>query len=194
MRTILSTTTDVVIVAEASSGDEVQRLCREHQPDVLLMDLNMPGPPAIDTIAVLRRDCRQTRVVVLTAYDDEAYVRGLIMAGVAGYVLKDEAIETLIRAIRTASQGDTWFSRAIMARLVQQTASPAPSESIGLTEREQQILRLIALGWDNAHIASTLHLAEQTVRNYVSRLYVTIGLHSRAEVIVWAREQGMGGR
>lgn len=192
---ILSTTPDVIVVGEAGTGYQAQQLCREHQPDVLLMDLNMPGPAAVDTIAALRLDCPQTRVVVLTAYDDEAYVRGLIMVGVAGYVLKDEAIETLVRVIHTVSQGDTWFSRAIMARLVQQSASAVPaSESIGLTEREQQILRLIAMGWDNAHIAATLHLAEQTIRNYVSRLYVTIGLHSRAEVIVWAREQGLGGR
>lgn len=195
MCTLLSATPDIAVVGQVSNGDEALCVCREVDPDVLVLDYHMPGTSAVDTIAALHLDCPRTYVVVLTAYDDEAYVRSLVMVGVSGYVLKDEALETLVGAIRSASQGNTWFSRTVMAKLAHQRSAAASSaDAIGLTEREQQILRLIALGWDNAHIAATLHLAEQTVRNYVSRLYVSIGLHSRAEAVVWAREQGLGGR
>lgn len=194
IRTLLGTTSDLVVVGEVRNSDEVQHRCKEHQPDVLVMDSRMSGLRAVDTIAALRLEYPQTRIVVLTAHNDEACVRGLVMVGISGYVLKDEAIETLIFAIRSVGQGHTWFSHAVMTRLAMVSHPLEQVEVVSLTDREQQILRLIAIGQNNAHIASALHLAEQTVRNYISRLYVTLGLHSRAEAVVWAREQGMGGK
>ena len=96
---------DLTLVGEAADGDKARRLSQEHNPDVLLLDLNMPGPSAFETVAFLREHCPQVKVVMLTAY-----VRGLVAAGVAGYVLKDEIEEAVVRAIRTVMQGDTWFS------------------------------------------------------------------------------------
>jgi DNA-binding NarL/FixJ family response regulator len=138
-------------------------------------------------VAYLRQHCPAVKVLVLTAYDDDAYVHGLTAAGVAGYVLKDEMPETVVRAIRAVEDGDTWLSRPVVEKLAR-----LEMEETFLTEREGQVLRLMARGWDNVQIAAELGLAEQTVRNYVSRIYTRLEMKSRAEVIVWARERGMG--
>ena len=160
---------------------------RELAPDVVLLDLHMPGPPPGATVAHLREQCPATRVLVLTAHDDDAYVRGLLAAGVAGYVLKDEVPEILLQAIRAVAQGGTWFSQAIAAKLAHAVSRGAAGPP-RFTEREEELLRAIDQGWDNAQIAETLHLSEQTVRNYLSRLYAKLDVRSRAEAILWLRD------
>jgi DNA-binding NarL/FixJ family response regulator len=191
MRTTLSAQSDIALVGEAADGFEAQHLCRELQPDVLLLDLNMPGPRPVDTVAALRQLCPSVKVLILTAYDDDAYIRGLVGAGVAGYVLKDEAPETVVVAIRAVMQGGTWFSRPVIAKLANRvTGTEATPHIPALTDRERQLLQMIAQGWDNVRIATELNLAEQTVRNYISRLYEKMGVRSRGEAIVWARENG----
>jgi DNA-binding NarL/FixJ family response regulator len=190
---MISAEQDMELVAEATTGDDAQRLSIELSPDVLLLDLNMPGSSAIETVNQLRAHRPAIKVLVLTAYNDDAYVRGLVASGVAGYVLKDEASEAVVRAIRAVVQGDTWFSRSIMEKLVYE-----PGDTVNLnvepmlTNRERQTLDLIARGWDNARIAAELNLAEQTIRNYVSRIYLALGLSSRTEAVIWARERGLG--
>jgi DNA-binding NarL/FixJ family response regulator len=151
-----------------------------------VLDLNMPGSPATATVAFVREHCPPVRVVVLTGYED-AYVRDLIAAGIGGYVLKDEAPEALVQAVRSVVSGGTWFSQPVVAQLVGATSGAAPTGP-PLTEREGQLLRLIARGWDNARIAEEVHLEQNTVRNYVSRLYAKLGVQTRAEAIVWARD------
>jgi DNA-binding NarL/FixJ family response regulator len=187
IRSVLTAEEDIALVGEAVDGDQVLRLCQELEPDILLLDLNMPGPSPFETVAYLRQHCPAVKVLVLTAYDDDAYVHGLTAAGVAGYVLKDEVPETVVRAIRAVEDGDTWLSRPVVEKLAR-----LEMEETFLTEREGQVLRLMARGWDNVQIAAELGLAEQTVRNYVSRIYTRLEMKSRAEVIVWARERGMG--
>jgi DNA-binding NarL/FixJ family response regulator len=186
IRSVLTTEKDIVLVGEAVDGDQVQRLCQELEPEVLLLDLNMPGPSPFATVAYLRQHCPAVKVLVLTAYDDDAYVRGLTTAGVAGYVLKDEVPETVVRAIRVVVDGDTWLSRPVVEKLAQWETEASP-----LSEREQQILALMTQGWDNIGIATELNLAEQTVRNYVSRIYARLGVESRVEAVVWARKHGL---
>jgi DNA-binding NarL/FixJ family response regulator len=187
LRTTLESQPDIVVAGEAADGDEARRHCQALRPDVLVLDLNMPGPPATATVAFVQERCPSIRVVVLTAYDDDAYVHGLIEAGVMGYVLKDEAPDALVQAVRSVARGGTWFSQPVVTKLVR---APARATTTGppLTERERQLLRLLAQGWDNARIAEELHLGEQTVRNYVSRLYGKLGVQTRAEAIVWARD------
>lgn len=193
IRTMLSAEDDMMLVAEATSGDEAQRLAVELNPHVLLLDLNMPGPPAIETLSYLRVQQPDVKVLVLTAYNDDAYVRGLVASGVAGYVLKDEAAEAVVRAIRAVVQGDSWFSRSIMEKLAHRSVDgPELSDEPILTNRERETLNLMARGWDNARIAAELNLAEQTIRNYVSRIYLALSLTSRAEAVIWARERGLG--
>jgi len=184
LKSTLAAAKEIEMVAEATSGDEVQRLCRESQPDIVLLDLNMPGPPPHETVAYLSEQCPAVKVLILTAYDDDAYVRSLATQ-VAGYVLKDEATETVVQAIYTVAQGGSWFSRPVVEKMVRwQTEDP------GLTEREWQILKLMAQGWENKRIAAEIELAEQSVRKYVSRIYTKLGVTSRAEAVVWAKERG----
>jgi DNA-binding NarL/FixJ family response regulator len=186
LRATLEAETDIVIAGEATTGDEAQQRCQELQPDVLVLDLNMPGSPATATLAFAHTHCPSVRVVVLTAFDDEAYVQALIEAGVEGYVLKDEAPESLVAAVRSVVSGGTWFSQPVVTKLIR--ASTRVRTGPSLTEREDQILRMLARGWDNARIAQETYLGEQTVRNYTSRLYHKLGVETRAEAIVWARD------
>src|SRR5574340_1807042 len=123
----------------------------EFEPDAPLLGLNMPGPLAFDeTAACLHEHCPQVKMVMLTAYDDDAYVHGLVAAGVAGYVLKDEIEEAVVRAIRAVMQGDTWLSRKVVDKLARPATSEAPPlEQPALTEREVEVLRLVAQGKTN---------------------------------------------
>lgn len=189
IRILIASADDITLVGEATNGYEARQKAVETQPDILLMDLRMPGPPTTEVIAYLREHCPNTRVLVLTAYDDEVYVRKMINTRVSGYLLKEEAPETVIHAIRAIMNGNTWFSRSVMEKLAHQPVEPQISPEQLLTERERQILDLLANGWDNARIANQLNLAEQTVRNHLSRMYAKLEVRSRAEAIVWVKEQ-----
>lgn len=190
IRATLNDEADIALVAEASDAHEVLELSNKTQADVILLDISMPGPSLAKTVAALKERC-DSRILLLTAYDDDAYVRGAIRAGVAGYLLKDEAAEALVDAIRTVHKGNVWFSRSIVAKMYEWRASEERSAELPeLTNREKDVLEAIARGWNNSRIAESLGLAEQTVRNYASSIYDKLGLHSRAEVIVWARKHG----
>jgi DNA-binding NarL/FixJ family response regulator len=178
---------DLCLVGEAADGHEAQRLCLEHRPDVLLLDLNMPGPSPFETVTLLREQCPETRVLALTAYDDDAYVRGLVGIGIAGYVLKDETIRTLVDAIRTVARGDPWFSQRVVAKVVSSTAeTPGTTEGFSLTDRELEILRLIVAGKTEQEIGQALGIAERTVRYALRRIYDKLEVNSRIEAVVQA--------
>ncbi len=163
-------------------------MCRQLHPDVLVLDLNMPGPSSATTVAYVGEHCPETAVLVLTAFDDDAYVRAMLAAGVAGYVLKDEAPDALVDAVRSVAHGGTWFSRAVVAAL----AHPSAEANLGLSGRERELLGLLVQGWDNTRMAAELGLGEQTVRNYLSRLYSKLGVQTRAAAMVWAHDRGIG--
>lgn len=128
----------------------------------------------------------------MTAYDNDYYVRGVIGAGAAGYVLKDEAPEAVVRAIRAVMNGDTWYSQPIVKKLAEWQSSEVTARTEAqLSPHDIEMLKLIARGYDNVRIAEELNLAEQTVRNRVSRLYCKLGVNARPEAIVWARDRGL---
>lgn len=194
IRATLTEESDFAVVGEAETGYETQQLFQELQPDVVLLDLNMPGPSAVETVTYLRKKHPNTKVIILTAYDDEAYIRGMMGSGVDGYILKDEAPETVVQAIRMVLVGGKWFSNSIVEILTQPAGdnNAITPKDAGLTRREWQLLEMLAQGWSNAHIAAELQLADQTVRNYISRLYDKLCVETRAEAIVWAVKYGLG--
>ncbi len=189
IRATLLGAAEIRIVGEASDGNEVQNLCRRLEPHVLILDLNMPGPSFLETLTSLKNAAPNVNVLVLTAFDDGVYVRSLVKAGIAGYILKDEVPDALISAVRTVRHGGTWFSRAVFSKLHEVSLSDGVLSD--LTDRERTVLGLVALGKDNGEIADELELAEQTIRNYVSRIYEKVGVHSRVELAVWARDLGL---
>jgi DNA-binding NarL/FixJ family response regulator len=192
IRATVAAEPDMALVGEAVDGREAQRLCQEHNPDVLLLDLNMPGPSAFETVAYLREHCPQVKVIVLTAYDDDAYVHGLVAAGVAGYVLKDEIEEAVVRAIRTVMQGDTWFSRTVVEKLARPATGEAPfTERPALTDRELEVVRLVTQGFSNKEIGEALKVKERTVEFHVGNVLRKLGVASRVEAAVWAKEHGV---
>lgn len=194
LRAILSVEPDLTVVGEAADGHAAQSLAKQLYPDVLLLDLNMPGPAVAETVTAVYAYSPGTAVLVLTAYDDVTYIQQALTAGVSGYVLKGETPKVLMQAIHMVQEGGKWFSQPILEKLVHwQKNRVAPHSVISFTEREREILALIAQGWNNDCIAVKANLAEQTVRNYVSRIYTKLGVCSRAEAIVKAREQGLGG-
>lgn len=183
--TVLNMEENIVVVGEATNGYETRRLCETLTPDVVLLDLNMPGPPPVETVEFVKKRCPTIKILVLTAYDDDAFVCSLVAAGVAGYVLKDEATQVIVQAIRTVMQGGNWFSRSVLTKLAQ--VNGGLTDIPVLTYRERQLLNFIAQGWNNTRIARQMGLAEQTVRNYASRLYIKLGVQSRAEAIIWSQ-------
>lgn len=188
IRAHLSNDESLDVVAEASDGEEMQQLCEKYRPDLVIMDISMPGPSFKDRVAFIKR-LDDVKLLVLTAFDDTIYVQAMFKAGVEGYVLKDEVAETLVTAARAVAGGGTYFSRRVLEKLNEfDFRSDALSS---LTPRERDVLSLMAQGSSNAAIAKTLSIAEQTVRNYVSRLYDKIGINSRVELAVWAHKHGI---
>jgi len=180
--TRLSGEPDMEVVGEAQDGTQALRLCKHLQPDVLVLDLDMPGPAPTETVGAVQEHNPHLAVLLLAAFDGDAFARDMIASGVAGYVLKDEALVALVDAVRSVAHGGTWLSRKVAVGL----ARPRAGGDLALSRRERELLRLLVRGWDNSRIARELVLGEQTVRNYLSHLYSKLDVHSRGEAIVWA--------
>lgn len=184
IRATLCNETDIIFVGEAADGVEARRLTEELEPDVLLLDLSMPGPSAVDTVTYLRERCPNVKVLILTAFDDDAYVRGLVNAGVAGYILKDEVPEAVARALHTVVEGGTWFSRHLVKKLTQMPSGEVEAdaeEEPQLTGREMQILQLLVEGLTDREIGQALGLSERTVRYCLRNVYDKLRVSNRVE-------------
>lgn len=192
IRANLSIKEDLVLAGEASDSREAQQLSKELEPNVLLLALNTLDSASIETLTDLHRSYPEVKIIILTIFNNIC-VRDLIVAGAAGYVLESEEAETLTHAIRTVAKGGTWFNRPILEKLVQSEADDlTQAVEVTLTNREQQIVSMIAQGSNNSQIAAGLNLAEQTVRNYTSRIYEKIAVSSRAQAVIWAMQNGFG--
>ena len=181
---------DMNVVGEADSGPETVQMARDLRPDVVLLDVNMPGPKAPIILHALKEELPACRVLILTAYGDPGTVRGMLRAGADGYFLKDEDPSEIPSAIRALMQGESWFSSGVSKELVSYTKRNNLAGK-DLTSREQEILRLIADGSTNKEIALLIQTTERTVEFHVSHILQKVGVRSRLEVAVWAKENGL---
>jgi two-component system response regulator NreC len=185
LRQLLEGETGLEVVAEADDIDSARRYTRGHKPDVLILDLNMPGGSTLAAIPAIREESPETRIVILTMQNEPAYAREALGAGVLGYVLKEAADTELVEAVRRAAAGDTYLNPRLGARVA---AAPPPGPPDGLSEREVEVLRMIALGHTNAEIADTLFLSVRTVETHRAHIQQKLRLGSRAELVRYALE------
>jgi DNA-binding NarL/FixJ family response regulator len=190
-KAVLEATGDIEVVAEASDGEEAVRAAGEYQPDVVLMDIRMPG---VDGIEATRRLPRQ-RVLILTTFGLDQYIIEALRAGASGFLLKDAPTQEVVAAVRAVAAGDAVLSAAVTRQLLDQVARrlPAPvsrhdDELDGLTEREHEVLRMLANGLSNAEIASALVVSEATVKSHVSHILGKLGLRDRVQAVIYAYE------
>jgi DNA-binding NarL/FixJ family response regulator len=195
LREFLSLAPGVHVIGEAASGDEAVQQAEALQPDVILMDVNMPGLNGIEATRQILHDSPHIRVLVVTMFEDDSSVFAAMRAGARGYILKDAEKEDILRAIQAVGSGEGIFSPAIATRLIDFFAtqgSALPKEIFpSLTERERGILQLIARGRSNADIARELSLSPKTVYNYVSNILSKLQVSDRAQAIIRAREAGL---
>jgi len=177
------------VVGEAENGAEALRLAREIHPDVVLMDLIMPVMDGIAATAAIRREVPDTEVIALTSVLEDASVMGAMRAGAMGYLLKDTHAEDLIRAIKAAAAGQVQLSPQAAARLMREVQAPQSPEK--LTERETDVLRLLAQGRANKEIARELGIGEKTVKTHVSSILAKLGVPSRTQAALYAVRIGL---
>jgi DNA-binding NarL/FixJ family response regulator len=193
-RAVLEATGTVEVVAEAESGEQAIELASRHDPDVVLMDVRMPGMDGIEATRLMPRQ----KVLILTTFGLDDYIIEALRAGASGFLLKDAPVEELVRAIRTVAAGDAQLSPAVTKRLLDQVARRLPSavqrdtDSLDeLTEREREVLRLLAVGMSNAEIAAALVVSEPTVKTHVSSVLSKLGLRDRVQAVIYAYENGL---
>ncbi|MHB8243697.1 MAG: response regulator [Solirubrobacteraceae bacterium] len=188
LRMLLDSESEFEVVAEASDVESATRYVRGHHPNVLVLDLNMPGGSSLEAIPVLRREFPDTQVVVLTMQQEPAFAREALGAGALGYVLKEAADEELVEAVRLAASGQSYLNPRLGARIA---SEPPPGPPDDLSEREVDVLRLIALGHTNAEIAQQLFLSVRTVETHRSHIQQKLRLSTRAELVGYALDRGL---
>jgi DNA-binding NarL/FixJ family response regulator len=194
---ILGSEPDIEVVCEASNGREAVELCRRSRPDVVLMDIRMPDLDGIEATRLITADpANLTRVLILTTFDIDEYVYDAIRAGASGFLLKDTPPDDLIRAIRVLAAGEALLAPSVTRRLIEQfvagaTEFAATPELAELTERETEVLQLMARGLSNQEIATDLYLGETTVKTHVSRILMKLRVRDRVQAVIKAYESGL---
>jgi two-component system, NarL family, response regulator NreC len=188
LRMLLDSESDFEVVAEASDVDGARRYVLGHRPNVLVLDLNMPGGSSLEAIPLIREQSPDTQIVVLTMQQEPAFARSALGAGALGYVLKEAADEELVEAVRRAAAGESYLNPRLGARIA---SEPAPGPPDDLSAREVDVLRLIALGHTNAEIAEQLYLSVRTVETHRSHIQQKLRLSTRAELVGYALERGL---
>ena len=190
LRAVLDDGEEFVIVGEAGNGDEACEAVRRLQPDIVLMDLKMPGMAASDAIRVIRASSPDVKVIALTSYAEDGQVREIMAAGAAGYILKDVTKSDFVTALRTVAAGQTWLHPLAQRSLIEQLRNRQADPIALLTQRERSVLDLIARGMSNRQIGDELHLTEGTVKSHLARIYTKLGVESRTAAVASATELG----
>ncbi|WP_457651137.1 response regulator [Rhodocaloribacter sp.] len=195
LRAALEAAADITVLAEAADGETALRLARTLTPDVLLLDVEMPRMTGVEVAERLRAAASPVRVLILSAYDDEEYVYGLLDCGVSGYLMKEEAeAHLIVEAIRGIARddGELWISPSLATKLIRRKIRRKPDHSGNLSAREREVLRLVALGHDNQQIADLLFISKHTVKNHIDKIKnQKIGVRTRTELAAWAWQQGL---
>jgi two-component system, NarL family, response regulator LiaR len=195
MRAILGTAPGLEVVGVAQDGAEAVELVEQTRPDLVLMDLNMPGVSGVQATRIIREKLPAVKILVLTTFDADEWVLDAIRAGASGYLLKATPRAELIKAIEGTLAGDTFVDPSVAGKLFTQIAAPAVARDTtlanSLSQREREVLRLLARGLSNAEIASQLFLSEGTIRNYVSTVFEKLGVSDRTRAALIAVRHGL---
>jgi DNA-binding NarL/FixJ family response regulator len=207
LRMLIEQTPDIDVAGEAGTGAEAVQLTRDTRPDVVVMDIRMPGMDGIEATQMITSGDTCARVLMLTTFDDDDYVYGALRAGASGFLVKDMALEDILAAIRVVAAGDAIITPGVTRRLIAQFAGQPgpgrkpragqpgpgrkPRELTGITDREREVLRLVGLGMSNAEIAAALYITAGTAKTHVARLLAKLDARDRVQLVITAYETGL---
>ena len=194
---ILNSHHDIDVIGQVADGPAAARFAAQHAPDVILMDIQMPGGDGLDATRTILRTCPNTRVLILTTFDLDEYVYRALRAGASGFLLKTASPTELVQAVRQCAAGDRLLAPSVTNRLIERfiqhppPGSAVPDKLASLTPRELDVLRAVARGLSNAEIGASLYLSEATVKTHMTRILAKLGLRDRLQAVVLAHETGL---
>ncbi|TXS06814.1 DNA-binding response regulator [Streptomyces sp. col6] len=197
LRMVMADTPDIEVVGEAGTGEEAVRLTAGLVPDVVVMDIRMPGMDGIEATERIAAQDSTAHVVVLTTFDDDDYVYGALRAGAAGFLVKDMALDDILAAVRVVASGDALIAPSVTRRLITEfaarptSAASPPAPLAAITEREREVLVLVGSGLSNAEIAERLVISVATAKTYLTRLLAKLGARDRVQLVIIAYEAGL---
>ncbi|MFE9452177.1 response regulator [Streptomyces sp. NPDC006739] len=198
LRVLMADHPDLEVVGEAATGVEAVQLVRDTSPDVVVMDIRMPGMDGIEATRLITAGPTATRVLVLTTFDEDEHVYGALRAGASGFAVKDMALDDILAAVRVVAAGDALIAPAVTRRLIADfvgrphSAPPSPPRPVeGITEREREVLTLVGRGRSNTEIAEDLFITVATAKSHVSRLFTKLGARDRVQLVITAYETGL---
>jgi len=196
LRMLIEQTPDIDVAGEAGTGADAVHLVRDADPDVVVMDIRMPGMDGIEATQMITSGDTRARVLMLTTFDDDDCVYGALRAGASGFLVKDMALEDILTAIRVVAAGDAIIAPGVTRRLIAQFAGQPrpgrePRELSGITDREREVLKLVGLGMSNAEIATALYITAGTAKTHVARLLTKLDARDRVQLVITAYETGL---
>jgi DNA-binding NarL/FixJ family response regulator len=196
LRVLMADTPDLEVAGEAGTGAQAIQLVRDAEPDVVLMDIRMPGMDGIEATRIITADPAPTRVVILTTFDDDDYVYAALRAGASGFLVKDMALEDILAAIRVVAAGEALLAPGVTRRLIEEFAArpePAPRqrEIDGITGREREVLTLVGRGMSNGEIAARLCISTATAKAHIAHLLTKLDARDRVQLVIAAYEAGL---